>query len=635
MTSSKMVAWEYENWDLDDLYDALASGNAGISLQKVNISYRGMNIPLGHLVFRKISSPRSTINRLIDYSSLCDSRLKFVKAFLDLAWSSNYSFASVRSSTGKLRAFLSFFDSGSYDISSKENSITLVQAYSSYLTEKTRLYRNNKRNGISSGTAYANQKLAIETVEQIVGYGACKGIRRIKNIPYHRTSSTPPSENDLALHLNHYTSLFVQFSKFLMDKKDFPWRVNMHDKDYFVFPFRAHLTSIQNESSQTLINIGLDYETGKLREKEEIDAIVKASTNLSDRKRWLKVHHHYNLTRRILNEANADNFGQRRRLLATIAIRAYLNHFLIVTGVNDNTAATLDLKDIEIFRGKRKFRAIKLRAGGRVLEFEIQNIFMKYFDLYLELRKFILEEQGEESSRLFFELPQRTPDGIRNFREDGHATADTSKMDPFSSLIPHLTSRQYRVAKGQWIARKNGIEAASFSLQHGINTNSKAYNEANQDEVDTEVSKYLDLLGNSAVKKQEYERNETVSGGCSKKNTPTNIGSRWKSFKPDCDRFEGCVFCDQYVVHADEVDLRKLYSMRFVVEKHLIASGLSSAYKEIVEPFLKRIDVLINRINTILGGAVIQRIRDDVYENENLAPYWFEKYEMLDELGVL
>ena len=630
-----MDAWVYENWELNDLYAELADGSDTIEFQKINISHRGMNIPLGHLAFRNISSPRSTINRLIDYSSLCDSRLKFLKAFLEFAWTTNYRFVSLRGATGKLRSFLLFFDSNQYDINSKESSLRLIEDYTSLLLEKTRLYRNNKSNGVSSSTAYSNQKLAIEIVEQIVGYGACKRVRRIKNIPYHRKSSEPPSQEELALHLNHYTSLFVQFAKFLMEKKKFPWNVNMHGKEYFVFPFRGHLTSIQNESSKALVNIGLNYETGKLRNKDEINGIVRANFNLSDRKRWLKVHHHYNLTRKILNQTNSESFGQRHRLFATIAVRSYLNHFLIVTGVNDNTAATIDLEDIEIFRGKRKFRAIKLRAGGRVLEFEIQNIFMKYFDLYLEFREFVLAEQGVKTSRLFFEFPQRTPDGIRNFREDGHATADTSKMDPFSSLLPHLTSRQYRVAKGQWIARKNGLEAASFSLQHNIDTNSKAYNEANQGEVDKEVSRYLTQLGDSVVKIKECERNETVSGGCSEQNSPTDVGSNWKSFKPDCDRFEGCVFCDKYVVHADEIDLRKLYSMRFIVEKHLIASGVSSAYNEIIAPFLERTDILINRINTHLGDTTSQRVHDDVYKNENLAPYWFEKYEMLDELGVI
>jgi len=61
------------------------------------------------------------------------------------------------------------------------------------------------------------------------------------------------------------------------------------------------------------------------------------------------------------------------------------------------------------------------------------------------------------------------------------------------------------------------------------------------------------------------------------------------------------------------------------------------SFNTVFSALSKRISKVINEIKDSSDRAalLVQEIKIDVFENENLSEYWAYKYEMLDELGVL
>jgi len=628
--------WNYDNYSLAEIYKSVEPLSKRINYRRVNITNGRANIALGHILFEVKSEPRSTLKREVDYASYAPFRRELVIGLIETASFRNYSFESLRGAVIDLRAFLRF--SIDYGTLNEESFLGHLSAYFEHLREQMRLYKKDRSRGCSAATARAAQRILIDIAENVLGDGACSHMRQIKTNRHQVKNTEAPEEIELAQHLTHYTMLFDQLSDRLIKARKFPWKITMYGEEYFIFPYRGKLVSLGSEDGQYFDNPGFNYQTGKLSTAEEIFNTLSEHFDIDESKIKQKVYHHLRSTRRRLQEANSEVLGKRRRIFATLAMRAYLSHFIIVTGMNDAVAATLQADSVEILPGKRKFKNLKLRAGGKEVVFEIQIIFIKYFKKFLKLREFILDETGETSETLFFELPLRTETiSIKSLRDDGHAVQGTGVIDPFNSFLPNITTRGYRVAKGQWVSEKKGIEAASFALQHSVRANSESYNQASQAKVDQEVTSYFNKFNGAVLKSTKRRRRvKTEAGGCSKPNHPSASGEYAEEFAPNCKTHEGCLFCDKYVVHPDEEDIRKLFSLSFLIAQYKTITDEES-FNSVFSALSKRISQIINEIKSSSNRAalLVQETKLDVFENENLSEYWAYKYEMLDELGVI
>ena len=192
MKAHKFSSWKYQSVSLEVLYDWVSQDEFPIPLKELNVTSHRSNIPIGHLVFKEISAPRSTVNRFINYDSYDRRREALVWALIEVAWMSNYRFESVRRAVGKLRAFFAFV--AEKKTWGESALIAQVEDYTNFLREKTRLNRADRNTGITTATAYANQTLVIEVVEHFLGAGKCNHIRRIK--VNHCLLYTSPSPRD-------------------------------------------------------------------------------------------------------------------------------------------------------------------------------------------------------------------------------------------------------------------------------------------------------------------------------------------------------------------------------------------------------------------------------------------------------
>jgi len=629
--------WEYENYTLEEIYQSIEPGAEKIDYRRVNITNGRENICLGLFLFKNHSETRSTLNKKqIDYSQYTPFYKELVVGLVEMCSFKNYSFETFDNSIINLRLFLRF--SEGFDDFNIHNLASIIERYCEHLREQTRINNKDKSKGICTSTARGAQRILINIADNVLGDGHCSHIRPIKINLHQQVNTSVPSECDMAQHFTHYTFLFEQLADRIIDFRKFPWEISMYKKKYFVFPYKGKLVSLDEDLDKYRNNLGFNYETGELRSENELYDLIKGSSNLKEYEIWSKVRHRYSSTHERLRDANASILAGQRRTLVTIAMYSYFMHFLILTGMNDSVAATIKFNQVEILPGRRKFKNVKLRAGNKEVAFEIQTIFIKYFERFLKLRKLILKECDVTCEFLFFEIALKVKKlQIKNFTKSGSAALRVNGIDPFNSYLPKITSRGYRVAKGQWIAEKNGTEVASFALQQSVLTNIKSYNQASQEKTDDEMTTYYHHLNDEVLKSSKrLSKMKTETGGCIKPNSPSIATSTTTNFLPNCVTQEGCLFCDKYVVHPDEVDIRKLLSLQFLVYQYEPITD-KKAFNSIFEELINRITEILKKITDSSKQAadLVADIKKDVFENENLSSYWAQKYEMLDELGVI
>jgi len=104
--------------------------------------------------------------------------------------------------------------------------------------------------------------------------------------------------------------------------------------------------------------------------------------------------------------------------------------------------------------------------------------------------------------------------------------------------------------------------------------------------------------------------------------------------QPDCRTVEGCLFCDQYRVHADASDIRKLLSCRHCVRLLSSRAGAIDEYEGSFGVVLRRVDFLLDELR-MREPALVAQIELDVDIEGNLDVFWSSKLDQLYELGVV
>lgn len=107
------------------------------------------------------------------------------------------------------------------------------------------------------------------------------------------------------------------------------------------------------------------------------------------------------------------------------------------------------------------------------------------------------------------------------------------------------------------------------------------------------------------------------------------------NFSINCEQNEGCLFCKQYRIHPDKEDASKLYSLLYIINETRYIAKSDEHFNSTYDVIIKRINTIIKKISEYLGNEVLLEIENDVFNNENLHPYWEHKLNMLITIGVL
>lgn len=507
--------------------------------------------------------------------------------------------------------------------------LTIIEARRAYFLYTKMLMDEVRKNSLHINSAAINQRRILSILSAIFDDNSgflVAGIKKIRNSRIAANNTIPPSEIVAQQAIVLYTHLFNGISKFLLNNESYPFQMKLPCETVWVFP--GHPTFATQ--SMLLNRSGLkerlwvwDYTNGKILTYEEIK-------------------HHYSRPPRakemiknaiqFLKNANSDQYHFARLNLAFLAIECFIMLFIANTGMNITPLSQLQWDTNQDFQCRKNiqhgFKTVKHRAGGTNVEFHITNHFLPYFRRYLELRKWVL--QGQNAPLFFLRDKQHN---IKNV-DNNLAIKLRVKLKKFGLVLP--SARQWRAYKSDWLIRTTDIATTALLLQNSKETVVQSYIAGSKISADNEMTAFLNGMHLKVIKAKQAPTTEISVGHCLEYQTPETEVSG-SSIQPDCQQPEGCLFCVKYRVHADEDDIRKLCSCRYVINETRTLAASEMHFEKVFGVVLNRIDSLLKFIaskNNVLNQTV-ERIKCEVMEEGKLTIYWASKLQMLTELTVI
>lgn len=410
-----------------------------------------------------------------------------------------------------------------------------------------------------------------------------------------------------------------------------PGYLNYPGNAVWIFPLRQWNRFSKTEHK----NSAYDYDNGVIFSNVELSAkrpewSVKR-INESIRKAYLNI-----------DRAKLDQYHSQRILRGLLVQYAFFVLFIAVTGANDTQALELPwseelestVKDPSIER--QGFRRIKYRAKGRVVSFEIGVKYMPYLRRFLQLREYLL--MGKRCEFLFFRYPGNN--FANNFANGEPTSAYSLSLKFYTALkkisqnLPELKCRKWRAAKQHHLIRREDPVITAQVMQHSIPTSVRNYSNGSEVTHQIEMGEYFHRMEKIVVPRGEILLGSEVRslGSCAEPNCPTPLADR-PPLVPDCQRAEGCLFCDKYRVHADEIDCRKVLSARHCVR-------ITAQYARSVEEYDQVFGVVLNRLEEVLAEIkkreprMVENLEKQVDIDGELDKFWSAKLETLVSLGM-
>ncbi len=513
-----------------------------------------------------------------------------------------------------------------------ENRGTARKAFAAYVAHlRDRVARND---GLTNNAGARQQDCVLVVLEDLLGIeDLARGLNLLRTNHRSTKSTTPPDEAAQGRVLDLCTSLFNGICTLTLEKATYPHRLVMPpitglpEDTLWVQPttqwFKTPAILLERHGKWTP-SWGYDFANGRVATLDELRA---QGALKSDAIRRTAIR---NACAQIA-AANADLNHPHRRALAGVGMNSFLMLFLAQTGMNWAQLRALPWSDDFVVESSRQaFRTIKARAGGKTVAFELPIAFMPFFRKFLELRQFRL--QGRECEFLFFVSGTR---GTGDLVQMGYHVSSVYKtfqrMDPG---LPRVLPREWRAAKSDWLVRNTDPATAALVLQNTEKTVLRSYAEGSETVAMEEMGAFLDGVSATVVDRSAQLPDSTsrAVGKCVKYGEP--VAQEGAAIEPDCRGPEGCLFCDKFKLHADEVDTRKLLSCRYCIQQTTSAMGTEERFQQRVSPVIKRIDTLLAEIST-RDAAMVETIAKEVEQEGKLSPYWAAKLEMLMELGLV
>lgn len=288
-------------------------------------------------------------------------------------------------------------------------------------------------------------------------------------------------------------------------------------------------------------------------------------------------------------------------------------------------------------------RVIKFRAGGKLVPVYLTSTTVSRLGTYLRIReRLVAQLGGGDIAPLFVQCrfgprPGAEPVSVRAL-DDLLLKHLRNKLDFIGGELPAITLRQLRAYKQQHLLRKDGVKVAAELMGHSVATAIAAYSRAEESVRLGEMGQFLRSLISTVLTPSRDLPGTAVtvgiaSGSCAAHGKPEPTVTN-PVVEPNCSKAEGCFFCAQYRVHADEIDLRKLLSCRAVLQRVTLLQGESLAADRVYVAVLDRIDMLLAELRRRMGKAY-EQVERDVQVAGNLSRYWAVKLQQLHLLGML
>lgn len=418
----------------------------------------------------------------------------------------------------------------------------------------------------------------------------------------------------------------------VLEMQPYPWLLQMPNYHTYVFPSNNSIKTPFTIAHADLYN----YEEGRLSTVDELNSINHRTqyNNAHDIKR----------SQKCIDKHNSLGLKSCYRMSdVSMALNAYMQVFILMTGsygtetsqiVYDNTL------NIERHITNNSFRAVKFRAGGKVVSYNLGSKHgLKILKDYLTFREFIL--QGKECDFLFFRV-NNNDEYVQHTEATIAGLVTRARKFFFSPNVSIVRSRQARKFKSvKYHENKYGTKITAKALNHNEKTNETSYIASSPDTSKKELGTLWSAIKKAAkeIKITENTAEQDVSiptGHCSNKGNPEKVQESIP-IEPDCKKQFGCLFCSKYIIHADRDDIHKLLSVRYVIEQVLKMSTDPQRSEKLLRVLCVRIDYLIERLKDFSNKTktLLNKLYVDVFEYGDLTTFWSFRLERYAEMGVI
>jgi hypothetical protein len=307
-------------------------------------------------------------------------------------------------------------------------------------------------------------------------------------------------------------------------------------------------------------------------------------------------------------------------------------------------------------------KAIKFRAAGKSIEVHLSAQTITRIRTFMAVRQALVDgvtqaagdrDRVGDLAPLFvqgqFSAPAKydDPTGVRPLHKNFLGTlrrrisALGTRKKPVK--LPPVTLRQLRAYKQQDLVRRAPLPVAAKLMGHSIETAAKAYCKAQEATRHTEMTQYLNSLQKSVLEASARNTGAKVIpltaipvGACADHGHPVaaSDSSTTPAVQPDCSKTQGCFFCDNYRLHAEEQDIKKLLSCKRVLGPIAALAHDSIAAHKVYQAVVDRIDSLLAELQRRAPKAY-EAAHLDVVKRGNLTPYFARKVAQLGLLQML
>lgn len=474
-----------------------------------------------------------------------------------------------------------------------------------------------------------------------------RGIRKVKQRTTPNGGTEPLSLHDFTHAVALNQSIFDGLCDLVLEQRPFPYKLNLPgslgwaESHLWLFPTTMWRMPPHQQADTIRGKKGsnsswpYDYKNGRLATVDEIERRYKGQSRSVRRD---KARGCIRRATARLGEANANTHDTWRFTLGMTAQRAFLFLFICNTGSNAQVVRDLETNGaIDASVQNQKFRGLKWRASGKEVTLVAPATFMPRLRRFMELRQYLL--QGRKTSYLFFGCGKRNnalPAQIGNDSLHNHYRQLLIEIDP---NLPKMGPRALRASVDDYYLRLHDSAVAAAVMGHTLKTEEKKYARGSASDHYEEMTGFLASVSESARRQRVIQLNDVKLD-----TIPLEEGGRCDSFQnpealvahppiqPDCKDSQGCLFCNHRVLIAGEEDARKVASAAYVMEQLV----LGPKHEEALRPSIAKCDEDLEKIAAFPNcRAMVDKVRKDVYDNENLTPFWADKYQLFLELGII
>ncbi|MGE8062467.1 hypothetical protein [Pseudomonas sp. NPDC089547] len=519
------------------------------------------------------------------------------------------------------------------DLSSQSDFLLSPEHYHRALVIYSIEIQNSNRMGNKSDfTSQRDLAAAIKAAPLLfpgADYDFRKDLAIVSSPAKKNTPTPPPPEEEVAAYLSTCSYIFHGLTDFLLEGKSFPSRLELgSDQPWLMlaeYPFATDRILAINKKIAN--NVFWDYSTGELRSLEACRAL--SLCNDSQLKGALRAH------RELMTAANIDLRHPMRLRLAKFAHDAFLALFVANAGSNDQP--TEDIPWDEKYESKPStksgYKVIKFRGLNREVTFDIQPTFEKELKKYKELRNYICKDTNHPY--LFVGMMVKNEKEIMKLRPNELANFNTRLKSYYDKNFKGYSFRALRSYKANFYNTR-GIPAniTARALSNSESTLHKHYTTPNETNAIGEV---VELLNRLMQLLDDYAHDDSPSGGCDAPGLPQQAIIPPDGYEPDCKKLEGCLFCEHFRLHANEQDIRKLLSMRFVINERIHKCQNAEQFKMVHQPAIDHIDLLLEALKEARPEvkSTIQVIATDITQHYQLTDYWERQLSRLHNLGLV